>query len=66
MPAPLLNSPFRPEQTPEANGCILKCRVSPAGMIAWWATADIALPLTKAEAEVLKQSLAEFLDGFAK
>lgn len=59
-------SPFRPAQQPEANGCILKSRVSPKGLIAWWTHDQIAAELTQEQADLLVESLKEHLQQWVK
>jgi len=59
-------SPFRPEQVPEANGAILKCRISPKNLVAWWTVDLVAHELNQDQANLLVDSLREHLQQFVK
>jgi hypothetical protein len=64
--APLKPSPFQPGQDPLPNGSYLKCKPNPKRLIGWWGEAKILDTLTRAQADLLVQSLREFLEPFIK
>lgn len=63
---PLTPSPFPKSREPEPNGSVLKCKVSPAGVIAWWGYDKIMVGISKAEADLLVQTLRDFVDQYVK
>jgi hypothetical protein len=63
---PLTPSPFTAAQTPPHHASVLKCKIEPPGVVAWWGADVSVVGISRANAELLVETLRDFLEPFVK